>query len=215
MTPISNGARKTIFILSALSFFVIASTAYAQAFVPLAPIPDLTQGATTNPSGLANFLNNLYKYLIGLAAALAVIQITWAGLDIAIWHKDAVSAITNDKEKIYNALFGLVLVLSPVLVFSIINPSILNLSLNLPPLETKSETKPTTATSCPAGQVGTPPNCSTPQILDSSKNPPVGAGWCFLADSNGVKQFTCVSDKVACKSLADASTKVFRGCGLY
>lgn len=128
--------KKTTYLLGALSFFIIASVAHAQGFVPLAPIPDLTQGATTSQEGLANFLNNLYKYAIGLAAAIAVIQIVWAGLDIAIWHKDAVSTITNDKEKIYNALFGLVLVLSPVLVFSIINPSILNLSLNLPELKT-------------------------------------------------------------------------------
>lgn len=148
MNPISNGARNMTLILGALFFFVIASVAHAQGFVPLAPIPDLTQGATTDPSGLANFLNNLYKYAIGLAAALAVIQIVWAGLDIAIWHKDAVSTITNNKEKIYNALFGLVLVLSPVLVFSIINPSILNLSLNLPALQTT--TTNTTGLSAPS-----------------------------------------------------------------
>jgi hypothetical protein len=132
--------KKILFIVSAFSFLVIASTAYAQGFVPLAPIPGLTDtgSAVVNSATLANFFNNLYKYLIGLAAALAVIQITWSGLDIAIFHKDAVSAITDDRGKIYNAIFGLILVLSPVLVFSIINPSILNLSLNLPPLNTAS-----------------------------------------------------------------------------
>ncbi|MCR4276134.1 MAG: hypothetical protein NUV90_01990 [Candidatus Parcubacteria bacterium] len=130
--------------------------ALAQGFVPLAPIPGLTEGATADTVGLAAFFNNLYKFAIGIAAALAVIQIIWAGLDIAIFHKDAVSAITDDKGKIYNAVFGLVLVLSPVLVFSIINPSILNLSLNLPALNTTSGTPVGTGNGSGTG-VGTQP----------------------------------------------------------
>ncbi len=42
----------------------------------------------------------------------------------------------DGKGRISNAIFGLVLVLSPALVFSIINPSILNLSLDLPIIKT-------------------------------------------------------------------------------
>ena len=110
--------------------------ASADGFTALAPIPGLTsQSMIINSDSLAAFFNNLYKYLVGLAATIAVIQIMWAGADIAFFHKDAVSAITDDKGKIYNAIFGLVLVLSPALVFSIINPSILNLSLNMPPIK--------------------------------------------------------------------------------
>jgi hypothetical protein len=143
MGSISNGVKKTTLILSVLSFFALASTAFAQGFVPLAPIPGLTEGATADTAGLANFFNNLYKYLIGLAAALAVIEIIWGGLEIST--QDSVSKNKDGKDRIYQAIFGLVLVLSPVLVFSIINPSILNLSLNLPKLDTKS-TAPVTTT---------------------------------------------------------------------
>jgi Type IV secretion system pilin len=124
---------STIIILLGFAPSVLAQTG----FVPLAPIPGLTEGVVANQTGLANFFNNLYKYLIGLAATLAVIMIIWGGIEIAI-NKDNVSKITDSKGKIYNAVFGLVLVLSPVLVFSIINPAILNLSINLPPLDTKS-----------------------------------------------------------------------------
>ena len=104
-------------------------------FTALAPIPGLTDANTTsviNSTTLANFFNNLYKYLIGLAAVIAVIEIIWGGLEIST--KDSVSKQSDGKERITQAIFGLVLVLSPVLVFSIINPSILNLSLNLPPI---------------------------------------------------------------------------------
>lgn len=136
---ISNGMIKKIVLFSGLFLLLgFAPQVLAQSgFVPLAPIPGLTQGVAADSAGLANFFNNLYKYLIGLAATLAVIQITWSGIEIAM-NKDDVSKIMDDKGKIYNAIFGLVLVLSPVLVFSIINPSILNLSVNLPPLDTKS-----------------------------------------------------------------------------
>ncbi|MDE2173604.1 MAG: hypothetical protein KGJ31_03440 [Patescibacteria group bacterium] len=74
-------------------------------------------------------MNNLYKYLIGVAAILAVIEIVWGGLEIST--KDSVSKQSDGKERITQAILGLILVLSPVLVFSIINPSILNLSVNL------------------------------------------------------------------------------------
>ncbi|MFA7302428.1 MAG: hypothetical protein WC030_01650 [Candidatus Paceibacterota bacterium] len=111
------------------------------AFCPLAPIPGLTEagGATTviESQNLASFFNQLYIYLIGLAAAAAVVQIIWGGLEIST--KDSVSKQSDGKARIQQALFGLVLVLSPVLVFSIINPSILNLSLNLQPLDTATK----------------------------------------------------------------------------
>lgn len=114
-------------------------TSAQSGFTALAPIPGLTdQSATSvmNATTLANFFNNLYKYLIGLAAILAVIEIIWGGLEIST--KDSVSKQSDGKERITQAIFGLVLVLSPVLVFSIINPNILNLSLNLPKLDTVS-----------------------------------------------------------------------------
>ena len=90
-----------------------------------------------NSESLAIFFNNLYKYLIGLAAILAIIQIIWSGIRIAL-NQDSISTITDSKGHIVQAIFGLVLVLSPVIVFSVINPSILNLSLNIPPLDTAS-----------------------------------------------------------------------------
>lgn len=63
---------------------------------------------------------------------LAVIQIIRGGLLIAT--SGSIGSHTEGRELITQAILGLVLVLSPVLVFYIINPSILNLSANIPPL---------------------------------------------------------------------------------
>src|SRR3989344_4772213 len=96
---------KKVALLSVFFLFLgLAPHVFAEGFVPLAPIPGLTQGVTADTAGLANFFNNLYKYIIGLAAVLAVIQIIWGGLEIAI-NKDNVSKITDSKGKIYNAIF--------------------------------------------------------------------------------------------------------------
>ena len=127
-------------------------------FVPLAPIPGLTDSSITsvvNSTSLANFFNNLYKYLIGLAAILAIIEIIWGGLEYAT--QDSISKKSDGKQRIYSAILGLVLILSPVLVFSIINPSILNLSIGLPPLDTVS--MPSVSDS--ATQAATPPPIDT------------------------------------------------------
>ena len=129
--------KKIILLSFALLFVGFIPYAFAEGFVPLVTIPGLTDVQPTS-GGLADFFNNLYKYLIGIAAILAVIMIIWGGLEIST--QDSVSKNKDGKERIYNAIFGLVLVLSPVLVFSIINPSILNLSLNLPPLNTTTVT---------------------------------------------------------------------------
>ena len=128
---------KKIVLLSVFFFcLALAPQVFAQGFTALAPIPGLTSPDATSvvsSTHFATFFNNLYKYCIGLAAVFAVIMIIWGGLEIST--QDSVSKQGAGREKIQNALLGLVLVLSPVLVFSIINPSILNLSLNLDRLD--------------------------------------------------------------------------------
>ncbi len=124
-----------------VAFFVTAALAHAQGanFVPLAPIPGLTDSGTASQvlssGSFAAFFNNLYKFLVGLAAALAVIEIVIGGLE---WSTagDNTSKVSKGRERITQAVLGLVLVLSPVLVFSIINPTILNLNVNFQALHT-------------------------------------------------------------------------------
>ncbi len=107
-------------------------------FVPLAPVPGLTTGMVADSAGITNFLNNLYKYLIGIAAVLAVVEIIWGGLEIAT--KDSVSKKSDGKKRIWQALMGLALVLSPALVFGIINPAILNMSISMVALNVQNRT---------------------------------------------------------------------------
>ncbi len=166
-------------------------------------------------------------YIIGLAAVLAVIMIIWGGLEYST--QDSVSKKGAGKERIQQAILGLVLVLSPVLVFSIINPSILNLSISLPKLDTASKGAPQVS-SCPTGQVGTPPDCkracgngintdcnrAAPTELSANEGARPGF-WCYESTTNPQKPYVCVSTETECNYLFAAQQKyggAVRSCTL-
>jgi hypothetical protein len=157
------------------------ATAPASAtFVPLTNLPifcmnGVSGGNTCSPitsaPGLAAFFNALYKYCVGAAAVIAVIQIMRAG--IMYMGGDSVSEVSQARQLISTAILGLVLVLSPVIVFSIIDPRILNLNIgsdfsclgtstSCPSLSTPAASTPSgTAGATGAGGTGTPSSAST------------------------------------------------------
>lgn len=96
------------------------------AFVPLTQLPGIQDAA--NADTLPKFFNQLYKIAIGAGAVLAVIMIMIAGVQI-MTSQGSVSSNEKAKTRIQGAVIGLILLLSPVIVFSIINPDILNLDL--------------------------------------------------------------------------------------
>jgi type IV secretory pathway VirB2 component (pilin) len=203
--------RKVMF-LTLIFLLAHVPHVFAEGFVPLAGIPGLTQGATADTAGLANFFNNLYKYLIGLAATLAVIEIIWGGLEIST--KDSVSKQSDGRERIQQALFGLVLVLSPVLVFSIINPSILNLSLNLDKLDTAGKTSgPNVATSTgkgpecgSVGDVTGSGRCTTVIFDEGSYSTPPSGAYCYqMAKPDAGKPFLCFRSAGGCDDVRRTS----------
>lgn len=107
--------------------------AYAQeSFTSLTNLPGLTDTLSTNT--LPAFLNQLYKLCIGAAAVIAVLQIMRAGTKY-FFYTGSVSQNQEAKKLIMNSLLGLLLVLSPAIVFGIINPDILDLRLNFSELE--------------------------------------------------------------------------------
>lgn len=156
--------RLFVLICGPLFIFGFSSTAFAQDFVPLARIPGLTD-MSQSQDGLALFFNHLYTYLIGLAATLAVLQIMRSGIEIAT-HQDNVSSITDGKKKIYAALSGLALVLAPAMVFSIINPNILNLSVSLPPIDLTLRSATPVTTTPSSGPTPTRTSSSNGSVMD-------------------------------------------------
>ena len=114
-----------ILILAPLSVF-------AQEFVALTSLPGLKEAESSQ--NLSVFLNSLYKICIGAAAVLAVFQIMRAGI-LFMTNKGSISENEQARSLIQGSVFGLILVLSPVIVFTIINPQILELKLSTEPLK--------------------------------------------------------------------------------
>lgn len=112
-------------------------------FVPLTNIPQLTEVA--GAFSLEAFLNALYRISIGIAAVVAVLQIMRAG----IMYMGSDSGFAEKKEAknlIALSIGGLILVLSPVIVFSVINPEILTLKIgNIEKLRSTKTTEPEVA----------------------------------------------------------------------
>lgn len=155
-------------------------------YTPLAPIPGLTQGVVAQSSGLVTFLQNLYKYSVGVAVILAIFMIFRGGLEIAT--QDSVSKKSAGRKHITQAIFGLVLVLMPVLVFSFINPAILNLSINLPPLQIhQGTTAPSGPAPCTTGN-----NCINAGPGSSNSTPGqltfCGSGGCGSAQNQCINK---------------------------
>jgi len=110
--------------------------AAAEGFVPLTQIPGITDVA--NSTTLPAFLNNVYQICIGAAAVLAVLQIMRGGLTYMLG--DSVTEKKEAKDLITMSVVGLLLVLSPAIVFGLIDPRILNLQLNFDGLKTEAPT---------------------------------------------------------------------------
>lgn len=105
-------------------------------FSPLTQLPGIRDAATSG--GFADFLNQVYKILIGVGTVLAFFMICYAGFEI-MTSRGSVSSNEKAKSRLFNAILGLVLLLSPVVVFSVINPEILNLKLDFSELASIKE----------------------------------------------------------------------------
>ena len=120
---------RSLFRTTAIAAFALIPIAAfgADSFVPLTNIPEITDAG--NSANIAAFLNGLYKLCIGIAVVLAVLQLIRAGITY-MTAAGNVGSTEEAKHLISTALLGLLLVLSPYILFSIINPSILTLEID-------------------------------------------------------------------------------------
>jgi hypothetical protein len=96
-------------------------------FLPLTNLPGIQEVSQSN--SLPQLLNTLYKLCIGAAAVIAILQIMRAGVYF-MFNKGSIAQNEKAKGLIQNSVMGLILVLSPAIVFGIINPDILKIDLD-------------------------------------------------------------------------------------
>jgi hypothetical protein len=101
----------------------------APSYQLLQPLPDgTTQIDVKSPSALGVYLNIIIKAFIGLCAVLAVFMVFLGG--IQYMTTEMISEKSAGKERIKNAIFGLILALSAYTILYTINPDLLNSNLD-------------------------------------------------------------------------------------
>lgn len=131
-------AKKTLINLVLLTIVFLAisisGTIYADApldYYPLAPLPGIGQnGAPVN--NLSQYIEAIFKLLIGISAGLAVIMITVGGIEYL--STDAIGGKSEGRERIQHALLGLLLAISAWLILNTVNPSTLFFNFNPAPV---------------------------------------------------------------------------------
>lgn len=117
-----------IFFLSFVVLFVVGAAlpTLAQDYTPLAPLPGIE---TAQPIELGNYINQMFRLIVGLASVLAVLMIVVGGIQYMM--SEAVGSKSEAKKRIWAAVIGLLLAISSVLILQTINPDLLKLDLDI------------------------------------------------------------------------------------
>lgn len=94
-------------------------------FVPLTGVPGLTDG--TEERTLVDYLNVIFRFAIGIGALAAVLRITFAGI-MYMTSEASQQNKSRAKEILTNAILGLLLLLSIVVILQVVNEDILDLN---------------------------------------------------------------------------------------
>lgn len=98
----------------------------------LAPLPEIG-GMVDIDKGLGDYLNALFRFIIGLAGVLAVVMIVFGGIQYMM--TDVVFDKEDAKKKITGAIWGLILALGSFVILNTINPDLLNLNIGIKPVQ--------------------------------------------------------------------------------
>lgn len=91
------------------------------------PLTGERSGGLTDTESFSGFINELYRYVVVISSMLAVIMLALGGFQYM--GSEAYSTKQQAKERIQNAIIGLLIVISAVIILETINPGITQLSL--------------------------------------------------------------------------------------
>lgn len=109
-----------LFILTPVILFAQGTIVYTD---PLVGIPGYDPGASAD-TGFTGYLSFVYNLSIGIAALLAVIKIVIAGIKWML--TDVVPAKGEARKDIEGAIYGLIIILSAIIILDLINPDIVD-----------------------------------------------------------------------------------------
>ena len=134
-----------------IPIFLFSLAGTALAYNLLQPLPVVGQTVESFP----DYITKIIPFILGLAAVLAVVEIVIGGIEYAV--TEAIDAKADAKDRIRQAILGLLLALASWLILYTINPELINLKLNIPGLPSAQQGGDSHANQfpCPAGQNNT------------------------------------------------------------
>ncbi|MDD5318396.1 MAG: pilin [Candidatus Pacebacteria bacterium] len=96
---------------------------------PYTPLTNIGNFVSATPVDFPTYLNSMYKLGIAAAGVLAVIMIVVGG--IQYMTSEAIGSKEEGKDRIWSAIWGLVLALMSFIILNTINPKLLNLNLSI------------------------------------------------------------------------------------
>ncbi|MDP6659781.1 MAG: pilin [Candidatus Pacebacteria bacterium] len=108
-------------LITIFTLVIFSKEASAATYKPLVEIPGADVG-----SGVGPLFNQLFQIGLTIAAVLAVIMIAVGGFQYMT--TDAVGKKSEGRERIQNAILGLILALMIFIILKTINPQLLNLN---------------------------------------------------------------------------------------
>src|SRR3989344_1586294 len=139
------------FALLAIAVFVLPHFAFAALELTYPALPGAP--ALTSSSSLADYIKYVFTLAFLLAGLIGVISMIIAGFQVLLYAGNA-SKIVSAKERAFNAILGIVILMSTFIILATINPNILNQSairLPLVPGVYLVGLNPDPATGCPGG----------------------------------------------------------------
>ena len=128
---------KKVFLLVIITIWLTATTACfatASSYIPLEPLPGAsTEGGTPEPVSLTEYLELVFAFGISIAGILAVTMIVIGGIQYITAYGNP-GMVTNAKNRITQALLGLLLAVGAWLILYTINPDLAKGKLTIPPI---------------------------------------------------------------------------------
>jgi hypothetical protein len=168
----------------------------ASAYTLLQPLPGI--GGGTGGTGLTDYLNWLFRFMLVAAAFLAVVQIIIGGIQMMIGGASETQR-TSAKSRIQDAIYGLLLALASWLILWTINPNLASMNLTIPEV-TIQGTAPTPGgttpggTTCGGNKPGTCPSGQTCELVSGAALTPTATYACQTT-AQRVAQTTCGGNK--------------------
>lgn len=125
-----NKLSKGIFVLIIICFFLGTSISLAANYTPL--IEQVNVGEVSLNAGsdsLGSYLNKIFQFGIIIIGVLAVLSIALAGLQYMT--SETPFKLGNAKDRMRNAIAGIILALSAYIILNTINPDLVNIKIDL------------------------------------------------------------------------------------